>query len=172
MIMPNKSMNLVLVAGVIGVVAIAAFCIFKYKFCKGIKIERTLAIIKPDAVAAGNSGKIIDKIEQSGFKIVGMKKIDLTKELAEDFYSVHKEKPFFSDLVQFMISGPIVVLVLEKENGIQSWRDLIGATEPQAAEEGTLRKTFGTDITKNAVHGSASEDDANAEIAKMFPDLK
>ena len=171
MFVPNKSVNWILIAGIVGAVAIASFWLFKCKFCRGPKIERTLAIIKPDAVAAGNSGKIIDKIEQSGFKIVGMKKIDLTKEKAEDFYAVHKEKPFFNDLVQFMISGSVVVMILEKESAIQAWRDLMGATDPQKAENETLRKTFGTDLTKNAVHGSDSEENAKIEITKMFPDL-
>lgn len=171
MFMPNKSSNWILIAGIVGIIAIASFWLFKCKFCRGPKIERTLAIIKPDAVAAGNSGKIIDKIEQSGFKIVGMKKIDLTKEKAEDFYAVHKEKPFFNDLIQFMISGPVVVMIIEKENAIQAWRDLMGSTDPQKAADDTLRKVFGTDLTKNAVHGSDSEENAKIEIAKMFPDL-
>lgn len=169
MFLPNKSMNWILIAGVVGVVAIASFWLFKCKFCKSIKIERTLAMIKPDAVIAGNSGKIIDKIEQSGFKIVDMKKMDLTKEKAEDFYAAHKNKPFFNDLIQFMTSGAVVVMILEKENAIQAWRNLMGATDPQKAENDTLRKMFGTDITKNAVHGSDSEENAKIEITKMFP---
>ena len=167
----NKSINWVLIAGIVGAVTIASFWLFKCKFCKGSKIERTLAIIKPDAVEAGNSGKIIDKIEQAGFKIIGMKKIDLTKEKAEDFYAVHKDKPFFNDLIQFMISGSVVVMVLEKENAIKAWKDFIGATDPQKADAETLRKIFGTDITKNAVHGSDSEENAKIEINKIFPDI-
>jgi nucleoside-diphosphate kinase len=171
MFVPNKSANWILIAGIIGVVAIASFWLFKCKFCRGVKIERTLAIIKPDAVSAGNSGKIIDKIEQAGFKIIGMKKIDLTKEKAEDLYAVHKDKPFFNDLIHFMTSGAVVVLILEKENAIQAWRDMIGDMDPQKAAPESLRKIFGTDITKNGVHGSSSEETAKAEISKFFPDL-
>jgi nucleoside-diphosphate kinase len=172
MFLPNKSINWIIIAGIVGVVAIGSLWFLKCKFCRGSKIERTLAIIKPDAVIAGNSGKIIDKIEQAGFKIIAMKKVDLTKEAAEDYYSVHKEKPFFNDLVQYISSGSIVALVLEKENGVQAWRDLMGETDPQKAKEGTLRKLFGTDLSKNALHGSDSEENATIEIGKLFSVLK
>ena len=132
-----------------------------------LKFRHTLAIIKPDAVTAGNSGKIIDKIEQSGFKIIAMKKTELTKEKAEEFYAIHKGKPFFDELISFMISGPIVVLVLEKENAIEEWRKLMGKAEI----EGTLRNLFGTSVTKNAVHGSDSPETAKTEIKQFFPEL-
>ena len=116
-------------------------------------MERTFAIIKPDAVKAGNSGKIIDRIEQEGFNIVGMKKLHMSREKAELFYAVHAERPFFSELVEFMTSGPVIVMALEKDGAIAAWRDLMGATNPAEAAEGTIRKLFATSIGENATHG-------------------
>ena len=134
------------------------------------QIEQTLAIIKPDAVKTHNIGKIIDKIEQDGFTIVDLRKVQLDRELAERFYQEHKGKAFFHQLVDFMASGPIVVLVLEKMNAIQSWRNLMGNTDPAKAPDNSLRKQFGTTITQNAVHGSDGKDTAMREIGFFFAD--
>lgn len=139
----------------------------------GKNIEKTLAIIKPDAVKAKNTGKIIDRIEQEGFNIVSMQKITLTKDQAEQFYEAHKERAFFNELVKFMASGPVVVMVLEKDNAIKAWRDLMGSsTDPKQAAEGTIRNLYGTDVSKNAVHGSDGEDSAKKEVLFFFPELK
>ena len=135
-------------------------------------VERTLAIIKPDAVQNGVSGKIIQRIEDEGFKIVGMKKIWMTKKVAEGFYYVHKEKPFFEALTTFMSSGPSIVMVLEKENAIKDWRKLMGATNPEDAKEGTLRKEFGKNIDNNAVHGSDAPETAAFEIGYFFSQIE
>lgn len=135
-------------------------------------MERTFAIIKPDAVAAGYTGKIIDRIEREGFKIVAMKKIWMTKKMAEGFYAVHASKPFFNDLTTFMSSGPSVVMILEKENAIADWRKLMGATNPANAEEGTLRKEFGKNIDNNAVHGSDAPETAMQETRYFFADIE
>jgi len=135
-------------------------------------MERTLGIIKPDAVSKGYAGKILAIIEEKGFKIVGLKKIKLTKEKAEGFYYVHKEKPFFNSLTDFMSEGPIIVMVLEKENAISEWRNLMGATNPENAEEGTLRKMFAENIERNAVHGSDSPESAKYEISYFFSALE
>lgn len=135
-------------------------------------MERTFGIIKPDAVAAGNSGAIIKKIEENGFKIVGMKKIHMTKETAMKFYYVHRERPFYQDLTDFMSSAPCIVMALEKENAIKGWRDLMGATNPAQAEEGTLRKLFGASIDNNAVHGSDAPETAAEEIAFFFSGME
>lgn len=134
--------------------------------------ERTLGIIKPDAVSKGFAGKILAIIEEKGFKIVGLKKIKLTKEKAEGFYYVHKEKPFFNSLTDFMSEGPIIVMVLEKENAISEWRALMGATNPENAKEGTLRKMFAENIERNAVHGSDSPESAKYEISYFFNALE
>lgn len=125
-------------------------------------------MIKPDAVAAGNSGKIIDLIIQSGFKIQAMKLTRLSKEKAEEFYAVHKERGFFGDLVKFMTEGPIVAAVLEKDNAVEDFRKLIGATNPANAAEGTIRKLYATDIERNAVHGSDSDENAAIEASFHF----
>ena len=124
--------------------------------------NRTFTMIKPDAVANGHTGKIIDDILQAGFSIRAMKYIRLSREQAEGFYAVHRERPFFNDLVSFMISGPIVAAILEKDNAVESFRKLIGATNPAQAEEGTIRRKYAKSIDANAIHGSDS--DANAEI--------
>lgn len=135
-------------------------------------MERTFAIIKPDAVERNITGKVLDKIEGAGFKIVGMKKIHLTKNEAEGFYYVHKERPFFSDLCNFMSRNPVVVLALEKENAIAAWRELMGATNPANAEAGTIRKDFGVSIEENTVHGSDSPESAAFEIPYFFSQLE
>ena len=134
-------------------------------------IEKTLAIIKPDAVNSKFSGKIIDIIENQGFDIVAMKKMQLSKDKAEGFYAVHKERPFFGELVEFVTSGPVVVMVIKKENAVKAWRDLMGATNPADATEGTIRKQFGKNISMNATHGSDSVENAAIEVKYFFPDL-
>jgi nucleoside-diphosphate kinase len=135
-------------------------------------MERTFGIIKPDAVAAKHTGKIIDRIEQEGFNIVGMKKMHLTKAQAQEFYAVHKDRPFYAELVEFMISGPVVVMALEKQNAIKAWRDLMGATDPAVAEPNTLRKLYATSKGKNATHGSDAPETAAVEVKFFFPELK
>lgn len=134
-------------------------------------VERTLGIIKPDAVRAKATGKIIDRIEHEGFNIVSMKKIQISTEKAEAFYAVHKGKPFYGELVEFMVSGPIVVMMLEKVNAIKSWRDLMGATNPEKAEPNTLRKLYGTNVGSNATHGSDAPETAQEELKFFFPEL-
>ena len=167
----NKYPNSLILGVIFTAIALFGLAVWYFKYSKQNEIQRTFAIIKPDAVAAGNSGKIIDKIEQSEFKIIAMKKIQMTKEKAEEFYAVHKGKPFFAELVTFMTSGPVVVMVLEKENAIQAWRDLMGSTNPETATEGTLRKPFGTNIGQNAVHGSDAPETAKNEIKLFFPEI-
>lgn len=131
-------------------------------------MEKTLAIIKPDAVERNLAGKIIERIESNGFKIVAMKRARLSKPQAEGFYAVHKERPFFEDLTCTMSSGPVVLMVLECDNAIASWRDLMGATNPAEAAAGTIRKDFALDIGKNSAHGSDSPDTAAFEIPYFF----
>ena len=131
-------------------------------------IERTLAIIKPDAVKKRIMGKILDRIEEEGFEIVEMKMVRLTKDGARGFYAVHKGKPFFEGLTDFMSSGEIVVMVLERENAIAHWRQVLGATDPARAQVGTLRRTYGFSIERNAVHGSDSPQTAETEIRYFF----
>ncbi len=133
-----------------------------------MSLQRTFAVIKPDAVAAGNTGNILADIEANGFKIVAMKKMQLTVAQAEGFYHVHKERPFFGDLVSFMTEGPIVALILEKEEAIPAWRALMGATNPENAEAGTLRKKYGESIERNATHGSDAEETAAFETRYFF----
>jgi len=135
-------------------------------------MERTFAILKPDAVERNLTGKILDKIEGAGFKIVGMKKIHLTKAQAEGFYYVHKERPFFNDLCTFMSRSPVVVLALEKEGAIVAWRELMGATNPANADAGTLRKEFGVSIEENSTHGSDAPETAAFEIPYFFSQLE
>ena len=131
-------------------------------------MERTFAIIKPDAVERNLIGKILERIESNGFKIAAMKKTQLSKTEAEGFYYVHKERPFFESLTEFMCSGPVVLLVLEKEDAISAWRGLMGATNPEEADAGTIRKDFATDIQNNAVHASDSVENAAIETAFFF----
>ncbi len=135
-------------------------------------MERTFAIIKPDAFAAGNAGKILARIYQEGFKVVGLKKLYLSKIEAEGFYHVHRERPFFDELTDFMSSGPCLVMVLEVEQAIKKWRDLMGATDPAEAAEGTLRKEFGTFVGENATHGSDAPETAAFEISYFFAGLE
>ena len=128
--------------------------------------NKTFTMIKPEAVEAGNIGAILHKIEEAGFRIVAMKKVLLTKDRAGDFYSVHKERPFYSELVDYMSSGPIIAAILEKDNAVADFRELIGATDPSEARPGTIRHEFAESKGKNAVHGSDS--DENAQIESDF----
>ncbi|EAJ8930638.1 nucleoside-diphosphate kinase [Campylobacter coli] len=131
-------------------------------------MEKTLSIIKPDAVKKGVIGKILDRFESNGLRIAAMKKVQLSKEQAEAFYAVHKERPFFKDLVEFMISGPVVVSVLEGKGAVLKNRDLMGATNPKEAQPGTIRADFAESIDANAVHGSDSLENAKIEIEFFF----
>ena len=129
---------------------------------------QTLAIIKPDAVKAGYTGKILDKIIHKDFTILGLKQIKMTLQQAQGFYAIHTGKPFFEELTQFMSSGPCIVLALEKENAVDSWREVIGATNPDDADEGTIRKEFAKNVGENAVHGSDSNENGIKEISFFF----
>ncbi len=131
-------------------------------------IERTFSIIKPDATRRNLTGKINAKLEDAGLRIVAQKRIQMTRENAETFYAVHKERPFFGELVDFMISGPVVVQVLEGENAVLKNREVMGATNPADADEGTIRKEFAESIEANSVHGSDSQENAAIEIAYFF----
>ena len=133
-------------------------------------MEQTLSIIKPDAVEKNQIGNIISRFEKGGLKIIAAKMLQLSKEKTEGFYAVHREKPFFNDLVTFMISGPVLIQVLEGEDAIQRNREIMGATNPENAEEGTIRKDFAESIDKNAVHGSDAPETAKVEIAYFFND--
>jgi nucleoside-diphosphate kinase len=130
--------------------------------------NRTFTMIKPDATAAGHTGKIIDKIIEAGFSVKAMKWTRLSKEEAGTFYDIHRERPFFGELVDYMTSGPIVAAILEKENAVEDFRALIGATDPQKAAEGTIRRMFAASIAANAVHGSDSDENAANEGAYFF----
>ena len=134
-------------------------------------IERTLSIIKPDAVAKNVIGKIYSRFEDNGLRVIASRMVHLSRQDAEGFYAVHRERPFFADLVKFMISGPVMVQVLEGESAIQKNRDLMGATDPKKAEKGTIRADFADSIDANAVHGSDAPQTAVAEIAYFFPAL-
>src|SRR5712692_7696259 len=135
-------------------------------------VNLTLAIIKPDAIGAGNTGKIIDRIIAGGFHIRAMKMIHQTRGQAEGFYEVHRGKPFYEGLTEFMSSGPCVVMVLEKDGAVKAWRDLMAVTDPAKADEGTIRKEFGTSVGENATHGSDSDENAATEIAYFFSRLE
>jgi nucleoside-diphosphate kinase len=130
--------------------------------------ERTLSIIKPDAVATGHSGQILARLEKEGLRLVALKLVHLMRQEAEGFYHVHRQRPFFGSLTEFMSSGPVVPMVLEGESAIQRLRDLMGATDPARAAEGTVRKQFGTNIERNAIHGSDSASSAAFEISYFF----
>jgi nucleoside-diphosphate kinase len=132
----------------------------------------TFAIIKPDAVRAGNTGHIIQRISDGGFTIRAMKLVHLTLKQAEGFYAIHRERPFFAGLTEFMSSAPCVVMVLRKEDAVRAWRDLMGATDPANAADGTLRKDFGASVGENAVHGSDSNENAAIEIAYFFSQIE
>lgn len=135
-------------------------------------VQRTFSIIKPDAVAANVIGQILARLEQKGLKIVAMKMAHLNQAQAEAFYAVHRERPFFKDLVAFMTSGPVVMSVLEGENAIALYREIMGATDPKKAAPGTIRADFAQSIDANAVHGSDAEETARQEIQLMFPELR
>jgi len=128
----------------------------------------TFGIIKPDAVRAGNIGNILQQITNHGFKIRAMKLMSMSRGVAEGFYAVHRERPFFGELVDFMTSGPCVVMALEKENAVQAWRDLMGPTDSTKAPKGTIRGDFGTSVGENASHGSDSEENAQIELHYFF----
>ena len=132
--------------------------------------NKTFAIIKPDAVKNEFTGKIYDRIQKAGFNILAAKLLQMTTEQAGGFYNVHKDKPFFNELIDFMTSGPCMVLALEKENAVLAWRETIGATNPKDALENTIRKDFATSVQENAVHGSDSDENAEKEIAFFFAD--
>ena len=133
-----------------------------------MSFEQTFAILKPDAVASGHTGQILSMIEHAGFRIRGIKMIRLSKQQAEGFYEVHKERPFFGGLVTFMTEGPVVVMVLEREDAIKHWRQVMGATNPEKADEGTIRKKFAKNIERNSVHGSDAPETAAIEIPFFF----
>jgi nucleoside-diphosphate kinase len=135
-------------------------------------MERTLAIIKPDAVAARQAGRIIQRIEEAGFQLRAMRMRRLTLREAQGFYAVHRERPFFASLTAFMSKGPVIVLALEAPDAIRKWRTLMGATDPAKADPGTLRKEFGTSIENNATHGSDAPETAAFEIGYFFPGLE
>jgi nucleoside-diphosphate kinase len=135
-------------------------------------MEKTFAIVKPDAVAAGHLGGILDRILKEGFRIVGLRMLHLSTSQAEGFYEVHRERSFFGDLTRFMTSGPVVVMVLEREDAISTWRRVMGATDPAKADEGTLRREFGTNVEKNATHGSDAPETAAVEISYFFSKLE
>jgi nucleoside-diphosphate kinase len=135
-------------------------------------IERTLSIIKPDGVEKGIIGKIIARFEEKGLKPIAVRLTRLSQAEAEGFYAVHKARPFFGDLVKFMTSGPVVLMVLEGENAVAANREIMGATDPKKAAEGTIRKDFATDIEKNTVHGSDSPENARIEVSYFFPEVQ
>ena len=131
-------------------------------------LERTFGIVKPDAVAKGAIGSVVDMIEKAGLKIIGLRLVKLATGEAESFYAVHKARPFYNDLVKFMTSGPVVVMAIEGENAIARYREVMGPTDSKKAPAGTIRQKYGTDIERNAVHGSDGPDTARAEIAFFF----
>lgn len=134
--------------------------------------QSTLGIVKPDAVKTGSLGAILKRLEAGGLTVAGLKMVHLTREMAQGFYGVHRERPFFDSLTGFMSEGPCVVMVLKGENAIDRWRALMGATDPARAGEGTIRRDFGQNIERNAVHGSDSPESANFEIAYFFNALE
>ncbi len=135
-------------------------------------METTLAIIKPDAVKKGVAGRILQRIEESGFQIRAMKTLHLTRPQAEGFYAVHRQRPFFGGLTTFMSEGPIVVLALQGPDAIKNWRAVMGATDPAKAEAGTIRREFGTNIERNATHGSDAPETASFEVGYFFPGIE
>ena len=130
--------------------------------------NRTFTILKPDSVRKGNSGKIISRLESEGFKILGLKKLGLSQRQAEGFYAVHRERPFYNDLVKYMTSGPVYVAALQRDNAVTHLRQVMGATDPKKADNATIRAEFGESIEQNAIHGSDSDDNARLEIAYFF----
>jgi nucleoside-diphosphate kinase len=134
--------------------------------------ERTLTILKPDSVSAGRTGAMLARLEQEGFRLLGLRKLRLSPEQARAFYAVHRERPFFEGLVRFMTEGPVVAAALERENAVARLREVMGATDSKKAETGTLRNLFGTDIERNAIHGSDSADNAAKEVAFFFSEAE
>jgi nucleoside-diphosphate kinase len=132
-------------------------------------VERTLCIVKPDAVEKRTTGAILARIEEGGFRILAIRMAHLARPVAEGFYEVHRQRPFFGELVQFMTRSPVALVVLERDNAVVAWRDLMGATDPAKAADGTIRKLFGANVGENATHGSDSLDNAKREIAYFFP---
>lgn len=175
--MTKKNFYTIMLVGLAALSIIALYYLSKKSNCCGDchahphQVERTFAMIKPDAVAAGKTDAIIQAIKDRGFTVVAQRELTLDKDTAEKFYGVHADKPFYGQLVNFITSGPAVVLALEKENAVADWRELMGSTNPTQAAEGTLRKTYGTDIGHNAVHGSDSSDSAAQELKLFFPEL-
>jgi nucleoside-diphosphate kinase len=135
------------------------------------QVERTFSIIKPDAVADGHAGEILAMLEQAGFRIVGMRMVKLGREQAEGFYAVHRERPFFPSLVAFMTEGPVIVLALEREDAVKKLREVMGATNPANAAEGTVRKRFAASIERNSIHGSDAPETAAVELRYFFSSL-
>ena len=135
-------------------------------------MERTFSIIKPDAVAAGNAGKILAHLEGEGFRIVGLRMLKMSQDEAEGFYAVHKERPFFGSLVKFMTEGPVVVMALEREDAVKKLREVMGATNPANAAEGTIRKLFASSIERNSIHGSDAPETAAVELAYFFRSIE
>jgi nucleoside-diphosphate kinase len=134
-----------------------------------MSLERTLCIVKPDAVEKRRTGAILQRIEEGGFKIVALRQTHLARPVAEGFYDVHRQRPFFGELVEFMTRSSVVIAVLERDNAVVGWRDLMGATDPAKAAAGTIRKQFGANVGENATHGSDSLENAKREIAYFFP---
>ncbi|MFB3854502.1 MAG: nucleoside-diphosphate kinase [Vicinamibacterales bacterium] len=134
-------------------------------------MERTLAIIKPDAVASRLAGRILQRIEEDGFRILAMRLVRLSRAEAEGFYAVHRDRPFFASLTAYMSSGPAIVMALEREDAIARWRELMGATDPSKAAQGTIRREFGTSIERNATHGSDAPGTAAFELGYFFPGI-
>ena len=150
------------------ILKIAYICTSKIKEFKQMATNRTFTMLKPDSIEKGYTGAILEKINAAGFKIVAMKMTQMTKRDAENFYAIHKERPFFGELVEYMTRGPIVAAVLEKDNAVEDFRVLIGATNPEEAAEGTIRKLYAASIGENAVHGSDSDENAAIESAFHF----
>jgi nucleoside-diphosphate kinase len=134
--------------------------------------NRTFTIIKPDSVRKGNTDKILARLKSEGFKVLAKKDLRMSRKQAESFYAIHRERPFFGSLVDYMTSGPVVVAALERDNAVATLRKVMGATDPAKADKGTIRKDFGESIEQNAIHGSDSDDNAKTEIGFFFPDLK
>jgi nucleoside-diphosphate kinase len=134
-------------------------------------VQRTLCIIKPDAVEAGHAGAILERVQREGFRILSLRQQQLSQRAAEGFYAVHRERPFFASLCAFMTSGPVVLVALERDDAVRQWREVIGATDPAKAAEGTIRKRFGSGLEQNAVHGSDSEQNGQLECGYFFAEM-
>ena len=134
-------------------------------------IQRTLCIIKPDAVEKRKAGAILQRVQEEGFRVLGLRQIHLSLRQVEGFYAVHRERPFFAELCKFMSRGPVVIAALERDEAVQHWRDVIGATDPAKATAGTIRKQYGSNVGENAVHGSDSAENGRLECAYFFPEM-